>query len=112
MSRQEKLNILFSQNLGEYLSKNLAVKDSLVTVKEVDIASDLNKAEVKVSILPTKLTGSTLELLRKISKEAAFAVSKKINLRKVPKIVWLIDSSEEKAEKLNKLFDKINQEKK
>lgn len=111
MSKQEKINNLFIQNLSNYLNKNLPVKDTLITVKEVKLANDLSQAEVKVSILPINLSGSTLSLLRKSSKEIAFFVAKRMKLRKVPRLIWKIDSSEEKFTQLNKLFDQINKEK-
>ncbi len=111
-SKQEKLNSLFVKHLGYYLSKNLYVRDSLVTVKEVDLSSDLSQAVVKVSVLPINLSGSALTILRRSSKESSQFVSKKIKLRKVPKLIWSIDSSEEKFAQMNKLFDQINKEKK
>ncbi len=111
-SKQEKLNNQFVEYLGYYLSKNIHIRDTLVTVKEVNLSSDLSQAEVKVSVLPINLSGSALTVLRKSSKESSQFVSKKIKLRKVPKLIWSIDSSEEKFAQMNKLFDEINREKK
>ncbi len=111
-SKQEKLNSQFVEYLGFYLSKNIHIKDALVTVKEINLSTNLSQAVVKVSVLPINLSGSALTVLRKSSKESSQFVSRKLKLRKVPKLIWSIDSSEEKFAQMNKLFDQINKEEK
>ncbi len=112
MSKAERLNILLSQQIAFYFSKNLPTRDSLITIKEVDLKSDLSQAIIKISILPINLSGSGLKAIRKQNKEIAKHIAKEVNLRKVPKLIWQIDSSEEKVSNLDKIFREIENENK
>jgi ribosome-binding factor A len=111
MSKAERLNIIFSRKIAFYLSKNPPTRDSLITIKRVDLKEDLSQAIIKVSILPINLSGSSLKSLRKLNKELAKYIAKEINLRKVPKLIWQIDSSEEESAELDKIFKEIENEK-
>ncbi len=111
MSKSERLNIILSQKIAFHLSKNPPTRDSLITIKSVNLKEDLSQAIINVSILPINLSGSSLKALRKQNKEIARYIAKEVNLRKVPKFIWHIDSSEEEVSNLEKIFQEIENEK-
>lgn len=112
MAKLERLNNIISQKIAFFLSKNPVTRDSLITIKQVNLRSDFSQAIIKVSILPINLSGSSLKLLRKKNSEIAKYIGKEVNLRKVPKLIWEIDSSEEELSNLDKIFIEIKKEKK
>lgn len=111
MSKVERLNIILSQKIAFYLSKNPPSRESLITVKNVNLKSDLSQAIIKISILPINFSGSSLKSLRKQNKEIAKYIALEVNMRKVPKLIWQIDSSEEDMSSLDKIFKEIEDEK-
>ncbi len=109
MSRQDRLNTLFLQSLSTVLSQTLVFKDSLVTIKKVNLNPNLALGDVWISVLPINFSGSTLKLLRKNSKNLSFQASRKIKLRQVPKLIWQIDASEKEVAELDKIFAEIEE---
>ncbi len=112
MSRQDRLNKLFHQSLSTTLNQNFPLKDVLITIKRVDLSPNLALGQVEISVLPLNLAGSTLQFLRKNSKQLSFQASRKIKLRQVPKLNWQIDPSDQELAELDKIFAEIEEERK
>jgi len=110
MSRQDRLNSLFSKTLAHFLVSDAPSKDALVTVKVVDLSPNLALGEVRVSVLPLNKAGSVLKNLRKNSKTLAFKTAQKIKLRKTPRLVWKIDTVEQAVSELDQVFEQIAKE--
>jgi ribosome-binding factor A len=77
-------------------------KGLIASVTHVDIGSDLNLAKVFIS--PYKENLKILELFKKNEWHFRKLLSKKLKLRKVPKVLFAVDETIEKMEKIGKIL--------
>lgn len=106
----EKLNELVRKNLNEIILKDLSLKAGVfVTIARVDVSPDLRYARVLVSIFPEKETSYALETLRHEMYRLQGALNKKLSMRPLPQIRFELDTTEAKADEIEKLFQEINQ---
>ena len=109
--RQLRVGELVKQNLGELFIRNEAkipsINTKLITVTEVRMTPDLKTARVYV----TPFGGSDLEELVRILTEYSHlvrkALSKRLDIKFLPKLTFVEDNSFEYAEKIEKIIRKI-----
>ena len=110
--RHLRVGELVKQNLGQIFLRNEAKVPNLetnkITVTEVKMSQDLKIA--KAFVLP--LGGEKAEEVVNILKEFSFlirkALSKKITIKFLPKILFAKDESFEYAEKIERLIKQAN----
>lgn len=107
MSRVEQVNELLKKELANLISQEVLTPDFLITVLYVDCAPNFDSAKIGISVLPEKFTGTALEKLRKQSSQFGKALNKKLNLRKIPKFYWTIDTTKKEADELEDILEKI-----
>ena len=108
--RQLRVGELVKQNLGELFIRNEAkipsINTKLITVTEVRMTPDLKTARVYV----TPFGGSDLEELVRILTEYSHlvrkALSKRLDIKFLPKLTFVEDNSFEYAEKIEKIIKK------
>ena len=109
-TRQLKVGREIQKHLAEIIrSKGMAAfNGALVTVSEVRVSPDLSVAKVFVSIFPSEKQGPVMDLLnenvRAIRGELGHVVAKQ--LRIVPEITFLLDTSLDYAEHIDELLKK------
>lgn len=77
-----------------------------ITVAEVRVSPDMKNATAYVMPLAGERKQELLEALKVASPEIRYLVSKKIELRYMPKIFFQLDESFEVADKINTLLSK------
>ena len=110
--RQLRVGEMIKQSLGMIFLKNEAkvpkLETNSITITEVKMSQDLKIA--KAYVLP--LVGINAEEKIKILKESSFlirkALSKKIIMKFLPKILFAKDESFEYAEKIENLIKQTN----
>ena len=110
--RQLRVGEMIRQSLGMIFARNEAkvpkLETNTITVTEVKMSQDLKIA--KAYVLP--LGGKDSELVIKKLKEYSFlirkALSKKIIMKYLPKILFAKDDSFEYAEKIENLIKQTN----
>lgn len=107
VKRGGQINEILRSGLAQLVEERLELPGVLVTIVAVKSEPDLKFAEVFVSILPEKFTGTALEALRKHSAGFAKALSKRTKLRSVPHFSWLVDNTEVKAAEIDELFKNL-----
>lgn len=108
--RIEKINELIRRHLNEIFLKDLSLKAGVfITIARVDTSPDLRYSTVLVSIFPEKETGYALETLRKEMYQIQGALNKKLSMRPLPQVRFELDTTESKADEIEKLFQEINQ---
>jgi ribosome-binding factor A len=107
--RQLRVGELIKQNIGEIFIRNeakiLALNTSLVTVTEVKITPDLKSARVYVIPLGGKETKRIVSILTEFSHLVRKALSKKLDIKFLPKLAFVEDNSFEYAEKIERLIN-------
>jgi ribosome-binding factor A len=111
MSRRiEQINELIQHELSNILSREAFFDNYLVTITSVDCSPDLNQAKIGISVLPDKFFGSALKKIRQQSGLFSKLLNQKIKIRKIPKLIWVADTTEKEAAKIEKILDDIKNE--
>ena len=104
MSRIDQINQLLLVQLGKLINQEAKLEGGLITISYVDCSQDLKTAKVAVSVFPDNLYGTALTLLRKKAKVFSKNLQKRLKLKFIPRINWVIDSTEKEAAELEKAF--------
>ena len=108
--RQLRVGELIKQSLGQIFLRDEAKVPSLdtknITVTEVRMSPDLKNARAYVIPLGGKDTENTVNVLTKFSHLIRKALSKKIDMKFLPKVSFVGDQSFDYAEKIEKLIQK------
>ena len=106
--RQLRVGELIKQSLGQIFSKDESkvpiLETKNITVTEVRMSPDLKNARAYVIPLGGKDTEKTVNILTNFSHLIRKALSKKINMKFLPKVSFVGDKSFDYAEKIEKLI--------
>ena len=112
--RHLRVGELVKQNLGEIFIKNEAkipsLNTKLITVTEVRMSSDLKSARAYVIPLGGKEIEKTVNILTQFSHLVRKALSKKLDIKFLPRLYFVGDKSFDYAERIEKLIkqNKLN----
>ena len=110
--RHLRVGELVKQNLGQIFLRNEAkipsLNTKLVTVTEVRMSSDLKSARAYVIPLGGKETEKTVNTLTEFSHLVRRALSKKLDIKFLPKLYFVGDKSFDYAERIEKLIKQNN----
>ena len=108
--RQLRVGEIIKQNLGQIFLRDEAKVPSLetknITVTEVRMSPDLKNAKAYVIPLGGKDTEKAVSILTEFSYLIRKALSKKIDMKFLPKVYFVGDKSFDYAEKIEKLIEK------
>ena len=106
--RQLRVGELIKQSLGQILLRGEAKVPGLetknITVTEVRMSPDLKNAKAYVIPLGGKDTEKTVNVLTEFSHLIRKALSKKVDMKFLPKVYFVGDKSFDYAEKIEKLI--------
>ena len=109
--RQLRVGELIKQNLGELFIRNEAkipsINSRLITVTEVRMTPDLKTARVYVIPLGGIETKETVKILTEYSHLVRKALSKRLDIKFLPKLTFVEDNSFEYAEKIERIIKEI-----
>ncbi len=108
--RQLRVGELVKQNLGELFIRNEAkipnINSRIITVTEVRMTPDLKTARVYVIPLGGIDSKETVKILTEYSHLVRKALSKRLDIKFLPKLTFVEDNSFEYAEKIEKIIKK------
>ena len=108
--RQLRVGELVKQNIGELFIRNEAkiplINSKLITVTEVRMTPDLKTARVYVIPLGGIGTKETVRILTEYSHLVRRALSKRLDIKFLPKLTFVEDNSFEYAEKIERIIKK------
>ena len=108
--RQLRVGELIKQSLGQIFLKDEAkvpiLETKNITVTEVRMSPDLKNARAYVIPLGGKDTENAVNILTEFSHLIRKALSKKIDMKFLPKVSFVSDKSFDYAEKIEKLIQK------
>ena len=106
--RQLRVGELIKQSLGQIFLRNEAKVPSLetqnITVTEVRMSPDLKNARAYVIPLGGKDTEKTVSILMEFSHSIRKVLSKKVDMKFLPKVSFVSDKSFDYAERIEKLI--------
>ena len=110
--RQLRVGEMIKQSLGMIFLRNEAkvpnLETNTITVTEVKMSQDLKIAKAFVLPLGGKNAEKTINILKEFSFLIRKALSKKITIKFLPKILFAKDESFDYAEKIEKLIKQTN----
>ena len=106
--RQLRVGELIKQNLGQIFLKNEAkipsLNTRLITITEVKMSSDLKSARAYVIPLGGKEIEKTVNTLTEFSYLVRKALSKKLDIKFLPRLYFVEDKSFDYAERIEELI--------
>ena len=108
--RQLRVGELIKQSLGQIFLRDEAkvpiLETKNITVTEVRMSPDLKNARAYVIPLGGKDAEKTVSILTEFSHLVRKALSKKIDMKFLPKVSFVSDKSFDYAERIEKLIEK------
>ena len=108
--RQLRVGELIKQSLGQIFLRDEAKVPNIdtknITVTEVRMSPDLKNARAYVIPLGGKDTEKAVNILTEFSYSIRKALSKKIDMKFLPRVYFVSDKSFDYAEKIEKLIQK------
>ena len=89
--RPQRLSSLIREKLGMMIERELEFPGALVTLTDVEVNEELEHAVVHFSVLPSEKSERVLEVLNKFRNGLQFKLSRKLNIRPMPEIMFRID---------------------
>ena len=107
----EELRHLISNALvrGSFYDEH--IENNYITITEVSVSPDLKNAKVYVMPLGGENKINVLNSLNKATGRLKKIISRKISLRQIPKLIFIIDESFDDAKKINDILGKIKNKK-
>jgi ribosome-binding factor A len=106
--RQLRVGELIKQSLGQIFLRGEAkvpiLETKNITVTEVRMSADLKNAKAYVIPLGGKNSEKAVDILTEFSPSIRKALSKKVNMKFLPKVSFVSDKSFDYAEKIEKLI--------
>ena len=106
--RQLRVGELIKQSLGQIFLRDEAKVPNLetknITVTEVRMSPDLKNAKAYVIPLGGKDTEKTVSMLTEFSHRIRKVLSKKVDMKFLPKVYFVSDKSFDYAERIEKLI--------
>lgn len=106
-NRQKKIGALLQNDLVDILQGEVrknGITNLVLTISKVNVTSDLSIAKVYLSVFPSERGGEILNAVRSnaplIKHDLAQRV--RLQLRRVPNLIFFIDDSLDQMEKLDK----------
>jgi len=98
---------LLYRHLADIINQEVVLPGVLLTVGFVDLSPNLERAKIGLSVLPEKFFGTALEAARAASSKIRTRLSKELDWRVMPRLIWLIDERPKRAGELESVFKAI-----
>ena len=109
--RTQRIQSIIGKNMSEIIQFELRnPKIGFCTVSEVWVSADFSYAKVYVTFLGAKYPKQNLEELNKCKGYVRSSLAKKIDIRKTPEIIFILDDTFEKTEHLEAVLKKEAQQ--
>ena len=112
MARVDKLDSILMREISTIILRDINdPKLGFPTVTAVDVAPDLNTAKVYVSFLGKNYKKRDgLEALRKAKGFIKTSLAKRLKMRKIPDLTFIVDDSLDKAERIENIISRNNEQ--
>jgi len=110
--RTERVASVIKTEIGNFVQRHFPLEEvGLMTVTEVRVTPDLRQAKVYVSVFGEQDRKQiAMDLLEEQKSTIRSAVGQAVRLRFTPEIVFVLDTTMDKAVKLEKIFKQIHEE--
>ncbi len=83
---------------------------AVATLTRVMASGNLQQAKVYISVMPDEKAQEVLKILRQNIYEVQQILNKRLKMRPVPRIQWMLETTGAEAQKIEELLDQIKKE--
>ena len=112
-NRMSRVNSEIQKSLMKIISHfdDEEIASAMISIMKVDTFSDFSMSKIYVSVFGgEEQKNRVVSKLNQNKKSIRYELAHSIRMRNVPELVFIVDDVEERAEKVLKLFDKIEAE--
>ena len=107
--KQDKVSVSILKYVSDIIQFELKSSEiGFITVTGVEVTGDLSIAKIFVSFLDNKNVEKRFEALNRCKGFIRSSLAKKLTIRKVPSLVFIIDDSFERGMKIEKLIQGLD----
>ena len=109
-NRMSRVNSEIQKSLMTIISRfdDAEIATALISIMKVDTFSDFSMSKVYVSVFGSEEQKKNIvSKLNHNKKSIRYELAHSLKLRNVPELMFIVDDVEERAERVLKLFDKI-----
>jgi ribosome-binding factor A len=112
-NRVEKVNSLLEHEIGEIIQREVHFGVGiLATLTHVKVTANLIEARVYISVFPEDKASQVLAILKKEVGGIQKEINKKLNMRPIPKLIFVLDKKEAEAGRIEELLGQLKKEEK
>lgn len=112
VSRVEKVNSLLQREIGQILLKEFQFGESLITLARVETTANLIQTRVYISVFPEEKNAEIIKTLNRRVYEIQSKINKLLNMRPIPKIIFVEEVQISEAAKIEAILEKLKKEEK
>ena len=106
--RIKRINTLLQKSLSEiFRQESNFSPEVIVTIQKVETSPDLVQSKIRISVFPSKKAEEVIGSLKKNIGHFQRILNKKLKMKKVPRIIFELDFTEEKAARIEELLKRI-----
>ncbi len=105
--RIEKVNSLLEQEIGTIIARDFGFSGALVTLTHVDTTANLIEARAYISVMPEDKAEQVVATLNKGVYTVQQKLNKKLNMRPIPRVMFVKDEKIREAARVEELLEKI-----
>ncbi|MCL5016003.1 MAG: 30S ribosome-binding factor RbfA [Patescibacteria group bacterium] len=103
--RSERVASLIHKEMGNFLLREITPPEgTMITISGVEVSGDLSSAEIGISVLPESEREEVFNMLKKEQGRLQFLLNRKINIKPMPRINFVLDEGSEKAARIEKIL--------
>ncbi len=109
--RMEQVDSLIHHHLGSSVARNIEFsRDALVTLTRVKTSADISVCKVWVSVIPVSYMQTAIDLLTRKARVLEHQLSRDIQLKKIPHLIFFEDVTGEQALEMEGILDTLKGE--
>ena len=102
--RSQRVSSLIREKLSWIILREIEVPGALITLTDVKVEKKLEQAVVKFSVIPSERAPEALKVLSAAAGKLRFILTREINIKPMPRIIFEIDRGLENAAEVEKLL--------
>lgn len=100
--RPQRVGKLIREQLSDIIGRELEFPGALVTITEVEVGKKMDSGRVLVSVWPQEKGDDALRTLNDASRTLQFQLSRTLNIKPMPELVFQLDAGLENAAQVEK----------
>jgi len=108
--RIAKVNELIKRELGQIILREVEMPEkAVVTLTRVTASGNLQQAKVYISVVPDEKAREVLNILGQNIFAIQQILNRKLKMRPVPKVLWVLERATAEAQRIEELLDQIKE---